>query len=227
MRAIRRTYDGSRASAIELGNRYGMTAGNVERIARRASWKQLPAEPGEYVSAAPATPEPPGGYKPRRKVDDDTVLAIRREFGRTPAKTLAERHGTSVQTIRDIGNRRTRKDVSPPAAGSGPQQPEEASGPGPDPEGRRAPRRRRSLPGRLQDVEDTDLSERQVREIPPVREDRGPHERNRREAGRRVRRAARDDRRRPRAPRMEQPSAPRRRVRPARRVRMERTHPLS
>jgi len=167
VRAIRRTYDGSRASAIELGNRYGMTAGNVERIARRASWKQLPAEPGEYVPAAPATPATaatPGGYKPRRKVDDDTVLAIRREFGRTPAKTLAERHGTSVQTIRDIGNRRTRKDVSPPNAGSGPQQPEEASGPDRTPKAG-TPAAAQKPARRLQDVEDTDLSERQVREI--------------------------------------------------------------
>ena len=99
-----------------------------------------------------------------RKVDDDTVLAIRREFGRTPAKTLAERHGTSVQTIRDIGNRRTRKNVSPPAAGSGPQQPEQASGPERTPKAG-APAAAQKPARRLQDVEDTDLSERQVREI--------------------------------------------------------------
>ncbi len=116
------------------------------------------------MPAAPATPGPPGGDKPRRKIDVDTVLAIRREFGCTPAKTLAKRHGTSVQTIRDIGNRKTWNHVSPQDADSGPEQPEQASRPDRTPKAG-TPATTQKPTQRRQDAQDTDLSARQVREI--------------------------------------------------------------
>lgn len=157
--AIRREYNGSLASARELGNRYGMTPGNVEKIARRGSWKHLPAEPGEYV---------PGGSRPNTKMDAGTVLAIRREFESTPVTVLAKRHGASAQTIRDIGNRRTWKHVPPETAESKPEHAGKAS----TPAAAGAPLNGVPLNGarldearRRQEARDTNLSERQVREI--------------------------------------------------------------
>ena len=157
--AIRREYDGSLASARELGNRYGMTAGNVEKIARRVSWKHLPAEPGEYV---------PGASHAAGKMNAETAQAIRREFKRTPARVLAKRHGVSVQTIRDIGNGRTWKEKPAQAAEPKPKRAPKAGTPaaaGAPLNGVRLDGARLDGARRRREARDTNLSERQVREI--------------------------------------------------------------
>ena len=157
--AIRREYNGSLASARELGNRYGMPPGNVEKIARRSSWKHLPAEPGEYV---------PGASHAATKMNAETAQAIRREFKRTPTRVLAQRHGVSVQTIRDIGNRRTWKDKPAQAAEPKPKRAPKAGTPaaaGAPLNGLRLNGTRLDGARRRQAARDANLSERQVREI--------------------------------------------------------------
>ena len=116
VRAIRQEYDGSEASRAALAERYGMGPSNVQRIATRARWKNVPAEPGDYEPSK----KPPAAT---HKVNAETVHAIRREYQRTPTSVLADRHGVSEQTVRDIGNRRTWKDLPVPGGSTTPERP--------------------------------------------------------------------------------------------------------
>ena len=47
MHAIRRAYNGTPASAAAIAERYGLSADHVTKVATRARWKNVPAEPGE------------------------------------------------------------------------------------------------------------------------------------------------------------------------------------
>ena len=174
--AIRRAYDGTAAATGALADQYKLSADHVGRIATRARWKSVPPEPGEWDQprASCAKRPPRGARQPAKRLDEKTVQAIRRDYKRVSNKDLAKRHGASTQTIRDIGEGRTHKNL--PGENAGPKSvPAKRTGHPDRPPNTNRPLRingariKRGAKGRAAEARratsETDLTEIQVREI--------------------------------------------------------------